>query len=115
MIIMLTISTGLWTALFGIVDMALVIRYATGLQYTVLEWPFSGLYCNALLANLNARAFLARTASGAFGSDTNRNESEHELRRVVFRKGPVAGLNDDDVLRTRTEVRLCHLFGVRWR
>ncbi|KIP07591.1 hypothetical protein PHLGIDRAFT_413089 [Phlebiopsis gigantea 11061_1 CR5-6] len=60
-LILMSISTGAWTAAAAIVDLALVITGPNMMTFVVVEFPLSGLYVNALLANLNARDYLQRS------------------------------------------------------
>ena len=81
-LIVLTINTGLWTAVFAILVLGLVrilpptvkfttayidslwtypvqyIPYQNELIYTALDFPLTSLYLNSLLANLNAREYV---------------------------------------------------------
>ncbi|KAI0644092.1 hypothetical protein C8Q79DRAFT_974284 [Trametes meyenii] len=54
----LTVNSGLWTAVVAIINLSLILAFPTGLQFLVFEYPLSGLYVNSLLANLNARRFV---------------------------------------------------------
>ncbi|KAJ2986247.1 hypothetical protein NUW54_g9847 [Trametes sanguinea] len=60
-LIVLTVVTGLWTAIAALVDFVLVAAIPQGLLFCIVELPFSSLYVNSLLANLNARQFLRTT------------------------------------------------------
>ncbi|KAI0759409.1 hypothetical protein BD413DRAFT_597521 [Trametes elegans] len=54
-LIVLTVNTGVWTALAAIVELVLILVYRDGLQFCVIEYSLSLLYLNALLANFNSR------------------------------------------------------------
>ncbi|KAI0759418.1 hypothetical protein BD413DRAFT_674980 [Trametes elegans] len=54
-LIVLTVNTGVWTALAAITEFVLMLAYPDGLQFSVIEFFLSSLYLNALLANLNSR------------------------------------------------------------
>ncbi|OSD07672.1 hypothetical protein PYCCODRAFT_1421618 [Trametes coccinea BRFM310] len=60
-LIVLTVVTGLWTAIAALIDFVLVAAFPQGLLFCIVELPFSSLYVNSLLANLNARQFLRKT------------------------------------------------------
>jgi hypothetical protein len=51
-------NTGLWTALFGLLTITLIVTVPVGMIYCSVFFPLSPLYCNTLLANLNVRVFL---------------------------------------------------------
>ncbi|GJE83980.1 hypothetical protein PsYK624_000540 [Phanerochaete sordida] len=55
---LLTISTGLWTAVLAIVDFSLIASQPLALVFTLFEYPLSALYVNTFLANLNARNYM---------------------------------------------------------
>ncbi|GJE83984.1 hypothetical protein PsYK624_000580 [Phanerochaete sordida] len=54
----MTINTGLWTAVFAVTDFSLIAWRASDLVFTVFEYPLGALYVNTLLANLNARNYM---------------------------------------------------------
>ncbi|KAA1475632.1 hypothetical protein DENSPDRAFT_434481 [Dentipellis sp. KUC8613] len=56
--ILVTFNTGFWTAVAAIVELAMVARNPTGLQFMVPEGPLCSLYFSAFLANLNSREFI---------------------------------------------------------
>ncbi|TBU28080.1 hypothetical protein BD309DRAFT_872291 [Dichomitus squalens] len=62
-LIVLTINTGLWTAVFAIIDLGLIVPYPNQLYYCAVDFPLTSLYLNSLLANLNARDYI-RSAAG---------------------------------------------------
>ncbi|KAA1475640.1 hypothetical protein DENSPDRAFT_932493 [Dentipellis sp. KUC8613] len=57
-LILVTFMTGFWTAVVGIVELAMVARFPATLQLMVPDGPLSGLYFSSLLANLNSRGFV---------------------------------------------------------
>ncbi|EKM50923.1 uncharacterized protein PHACADRAFT_212839 [Phanerochaete carnosa HHB-10118-sp] len=59
-LLILTINTGLWTAIIALVDFSLVAWRPTGVVYAVFEYPLASLYFNTLLANLNIRKHFRR-------------------------------------------------------
>ncbi|KAM5543818.1 hypothetical protein V8D89_002435 [Ganoderma adspersum] len=61
-LIVLTINTGLWTAVFAIVDLVLILPFQNQLYYCAVDFPLTSLYLNSLLANLNARDYVRSAA-----------------------------------------------------
>lgn len=57
-LLVITINTGLWTAVFSVIEFALLATYPHGLQFCVMELPLCSLYFGALLANLNSRNYI---------------------------------------------------------
>ncbi|TFY56447.1 hypothetical protein EVG20_g8920 [Dentipellis fragilis] len=57
-LVLVTFMTGFWTAVVGIIELAMVARFPTTLQLLVPDGPLSGLYFSSLLANLNSREFV---------------------------------------------------------
>ncbi|KAI0704546.1 hypothetical protein C8Q76DRAFT_176338 [Earliella scabrosa] len=57
-LVMITVNTGVWTALLAIVDLALLLKFKNGIQWCITEFPIGPLYVNAFLANLNARSYV---------------------------------------------------------
>jgi len=52
------VNTGIWTAMFAVLAVILLHVFPSNLLYVVFGIPLSSLYCNTLLANLNARAYI---------------------------------------------------------
>nr|VWO95651.1 N/A [Ganoderma boninense] len=61
-LMVLTINTGVWTAIFAIVDLALILPFQNQLYYAAVDFPLTSLYLNSLLANLNAREYVRSAA-----------------------------------------------------
>ncbi|KAM5537178.1 hypothetical protein V8D89_009111 [Ganoderma adspersum] len=108
-LIVLTINTGLWTAVFAIIVLALLIRYPNDLFYTAIDFPLTSLYLNSLLANLNARESIRGTMT-----DTGFNTFESSNSRpgpITFRTTDTDGagtLNTTDNtihIQTSTSIR----------
>ncbi|KAN0086247.1 hypothetical protein V8E55_007381 [Tylopilus felleus] len=57
-LLVLTINTGIWTALFAVFCFVAMIASEGTLIYAAIYFPLCPLYCNTVLANLNARDFL---------------------------------------------------------
>ncbi|KAF6751925.1 hypothetical protein DFP72DRAFT_906524 [Ephemerocybe angulata] len=57
-LILFSVNTGLWTASFAIVTMAMAAKYPSNYMYIGFYFILSPLYCNMFLANLNARAYI---------------------------------------------------------
>ncbi|KAJ2919041.1 hypothetical protein MD484_g1373, partial [Candolleomyces efflorescens] len=60
-IVLLTLNTGIWTALFTILTLAMSIRYPRYLIHVVFCFTSSPVYVNMLLANLNARSAISES------------------------------------------------------
>ncbi|KAJ2927010.1 hypothetical protein H1R20_g10092, partial [Candolleomyces eurysporus] len=61
-IVLLTINTGIWTALFTILTVATAIKYPRYLIHAAFCFIISPVYVNMLLANLNARSSIHKGA-----------------------------------------------------
>ncbi|KAJ2915060.1 hypothetical protein MD484_g5342, partial [Candolleomyces efflorescens] len=59
----ISILTGIWTAAFGVLCMATVLKYPTNHIHISFCFIISPVYCVMLLANLNARAFIREGVS----------------------------------------------------
>ncbi|KAF8841082.1 hypothetical protein BDN67DRAFT_1047481 [Paxillus ammoniavirescens] len=64
-LVILTINTGVWTALFAIFTFVTIIAFKDTLIYAALYFPLCPLYCNTVLANLNARELLKNRSVAA--------------------------------------------------
>ncbi|PIL27184.1 hypothetical protein GSI_10326 [Ganoderma sinense ZZ0214-1] len=62
-LIIMTVNTGMWTAVIALVDVALIAAFTDGLQLFAVDLPLNPIYLNMLLANLNARR-LVRNVDG---------------------------------------------------
>ncbi|KAH7908435.1 hypothetical protein BJ138DRAFT_1157635 [Hygrophoropsis aurantiaca] len=55
----ISVNTGLWTALLSIVVIALLVGLpSSNREYIAGCFPLATLYCNSVLANLNARSYV---------------------------------------------------------
>jgi len=54
----LAVNSGIWTATFAVLAAVLLSAMPFPLLSTVFGIPVCPLYCNTLLANLNARAYI---------------------------------------------------------
>ncbi|KAI0644067.1 hypothetical protein C8Q79DRAFT_127871 [Trametes meyenii] len=129
-LIIMTINTGLWTAVVALVDFSLVrghfvlapsisplgdsdpdssadcfsqiAAFPKGLQFCALEFPLSSLYVNTLLANLNARQFLRRTDGdyNSYGNDTGGGSMV--LRSVATTRGTTTKHDSSMAIRVDT-------------
>lgn len=70
-LILLSISTGGWTALVALVDFALIAWRPDSAYFLICEFPLASLYTNMVLANLNARRGLRTDGSNAGAADHN--------------------------------------------
>ncbi|KAF9457628.1 hypothetical protein BDZ94DRAFT_1272723 [Collybia nuda] len=57
-LILFSILTGTWTALFAIAAMAMLLIFPKNFIYVGFYFMLCPVYCNTLLANLNARCYL---------------------------------------------------------
>ncbi|KAF8558675.1 hypothetical protein OG21DRAFT_1088413 [Imleria badia] len=57
-LIFISVNTGLSSALFAFLSVILLVIYPTDLIFTALYYPLCTVYCNTLLASLNARKFI---------------------------------------------------------
>jgi hypothetical protein len=55
---MFAINTGFWTATFAVMSAIFTAVYRSNALSAVFSVPLSSVYCNTLLANLNARAYI---------------------------------------------------------
>jgi len=58
-LIMISLNNGIWTAAFALLDMILYLIFPTTSLYLIFDFAMCSLYTNTLLANLNARDFVA--------------------------------------------------------
>ncbi|KAN0088271.1 hypothetical protein V8E55_005328 [Tylopilus felleus] len=52
------VNTGIWTASFALITLILLHVYPISSLYAVFGLPLCSVYCNTLLANLNARSYI---------------------------------------------------------
>ncbi|KAF8990694.1 hypothetical protein BDZ89DRAFT_1086982 [Hymenopellis radicata] len=57
-LIIVTINSGLWTAIFATISLILMKVQPDGFGYTIVELPIGSLYLTSLLSNLNARQYI---------------------------------------------------------
>ncbi|KAI9566346.1 hypothetical protein HD554DRAFT_2174528 [Boletus coccyginus] len=91
---MFAVNTGIWTATFAVLSLILLRRYPSNLLQVVFGIPLSSLYCNTLLANLNARTYIRGeavthnvgsdlvTVSSPVSGDTNADKQSEETKFV---------------------------------
>ncbi|KAI0666403.1 hypothetical protein C8Q78DRAFT_1059322 [Trametes maxima] len=96
-LIIMTINTGLWTAVVALIDFSLIAAFPKGLQFCAFEFPLSSLYVNTLLANLNARQFLRRTDGdyNSYGNETGGGSMV--LRSVATTRGTTTKVHDSSM------------------
>ncbi|KIJ07517.1 hypothetical protein PAXINDRAFT_102930 [Paxillus involutus ATCC 200175] len=56
-LIFISVNTGLWSAIFAFLSVILLVIYPNDLIFTALYYPLGTVYCNTLLASLNARSY----------------------------------------------------------
>ncbi|KAG9308334.1 hypothetical protein JVU11DRAFT_12098 [Chiua virens] len=93
-LIFISVNTGLSSALFAFLSVILLVIYPTDLIFTALYYPLCTVYCNTLLASLNARTFARR------GSSTDTREF-NLVPSLVWQQTPAAESDADSV---RTEL-----------
>ncbi|KAH7924645.1 hypothetical protein BV22DRAFT_493211 [Leucogyrophana mollusca] len=69
-LMILSINTGIWTALFAIFTLITILAYKDNLIYVALYFPLCPLYCNTVLANLNARKLIRAQPNSSQDNDT---------------------------------------------
>ncbi|KAF8141405.1 hypothetical protein EV363DRAFT_1578669 [Boletus edulis] len=52
------VNTGIWSATFAVLTLVLLCLYPHNSIYTVFGVPLCSIYCNTVLANLNARTYI---------------------------------------------------------
>jgi len=52
------VNTGIWTATFALLSVILMDLYPSQIFYAIFGFPLCSVYCNTLLANLNARTYI---------------------------------------------------------
>jgi len=57
-LIFISVNTGLSSALFAFLSVILLVIFPTDLIFAALYYPLCTVYCNTLLASLNARSFV---------------------------------------------------------
>ncbi|KAI0812780.1 hypothetical protein BC629DRAFT_1589500 [Irpex lacteus] len=85
--IIVTINSGLWTAVLALLDLLLMLT-RTDFVYCIVEFPLSTLYFVTLLSNLNARGYIR-------GRKTEWNEYLSTLSE--FQKGAPGNVSTSDV------------------
>jgi len=63
-LIFFSVNTGSWTALFSLLTIILMHGFPTEMIYVVCGIPLCSVYCNTVLANLNARHYIRRETIG---------------------------------------------------
>ncbi|KAF8843434.1 hypothetical protein BDN67DRAFT_1008855 [Paxillus ammoniavirescens] len=56
-LIFISVNTGLSSAIFAFLSVILLVIYPNDLIFTALYYPLGTVYCNTLLASLNARSY----------------------------------------------------------
>ncbi|KAI9574193.1 hypothetical protein HD554DRAFT_5795 [Boletus coccyginus] len=79
-LIMFAVNTGIWTATFAVLALILLRAFPLTLLIAVFGYPLSPLYCNTLLANLNARAYILGEAASSLAFDDTRADKQSEVK-----------------------------------
>ncbi|KAN0088260.1 hypothetical protein V8E55_005317 [Tylopilus felleus] len=92
------VNAGIWTATFALLSLILLHVYPSNLLYAVFAFPLCSVYCNTLLANLNARAYIrGETATpnvdvDLFASATSQGsvgiKGDQRVKMLSFRATP---------------------------
>lgn len=85
-VVIVTINTGLWTALVALVDLIMLAADPKDLRFTILEFPICSLYFSTLLANLNSRSYV-RNGRGRGESLWNELNTSHLGRAISGNPG----------------------------
>ncbi|KAF5353660.1 hypothetical protein D9758_008629 [Tetrapyrgos nigripes] len=94
----LSVNSGLWTAVFAIGVLILSVIFDSGLQFSICYFPLAHLYSNCLLANLTTRNYIKTsgepdlTTLGAFNnvihlsarSDQDVHDGSESVPRVII-------------------------------
>lgn len=64
-LLIVTVNSGLWTAVVALIELSLVAAFPDGLHFCIMEMPLCSLYFSSLLANLNARQYVKGTNSSS--------------------------------------------------
>ncbi|KIK63370.1 hypothetical protein GYMLUDRAFT_466148 [Collybiopsis luxurians FD-317 M1] len=90
-LIIISINNGLWTAVFALLDLILYVVYPTTALYLIFDYMMCSLYTNTLLANLNARDYMASSLapkvsipSKSIPSHSSQSQDNLELSTVGF-------------------------------
>ncbi|KAG9318042.1 hypothetical protein JVU11DRAFT_106 [Chiua virens] len=86
------INSGVWTALFALLTIVLLRAYPGNLVYSVFDFPLASIYCNTLLANMNARAYIKGQSTSVFASadlvtnsrGSGSSNSKHQANEIKF-------------------------------
>ncbi|KAJ2915064.1 hypothetical protein MD484_g5346, partial [Candolleomyces efflorescens] len=99
-LLLLTINTGIWTALFGLITMATSIRYPQNLIHIAFCFIISPVYLNMLLANLNARSFIRSETDKVIEFNKSRGSSKYTSFKNISIRPPSTGTVDSKSSRT---------------
>lgn len=90
-LIIFSILSGIWTALFALLDMITYLGFPNTAVYVLFDLPLCSLYCNTLLASLNSRD------CGSAGSIRELSTFKAASRPVVLsmERGRDSGFSDD--------------------
>ncbi|KAG1751532.1 uncharacterized protein EDB91DRAFT_1078297 [Suillus paluster] len=70
--IIFSVLSGIWTALFALLDMITYLGFPNTAVYVVFDLPLCSLYCNTLLASLNSRDSCIATGRYINGGGTGK-------------------------------------------
>lgn len=90
-LIIFSMLSGIWTALFALLDMITYLSFPETAVYVLFDLPLCSLYCNTLLASLNSRE------SGSAGSIRELSTFKVASRPVVLsmERGHHSEFSDD--------------------
>ncbi|KAI9574189.1 hypothetical protein HD554DRAFT_5838 [Boletus coccyginus] len=94
-LVMFAVNTGIWTATFAVLALILLRALPSTLLTMVFAVPLSSLYCNTLLANLNARAYIRGEAASSSAFDDTRAD-KHKQSEGIRRTTEVVTFVDLD-------------------
>ncbi|KAJ7430413.1 hypothetical protein B0H11DRAFT_2135886 [Mycena galericulata] len=101
-LIIMSINSGLWTALFAVLDLISIVAFPTDFTFCVFELPLCSMYLSTMLVNLNARKFIGHNIrhtsmdlSDMSRSRNNRNFPE-PIHFVEQPEGLTQGCNSQD-------------------
>ncbi|KAG6380571.1 hypothetical protein JVT61DRAFT_4934 [Boletus reticuloceps] len=102
------VNTGIWTATFAVLAVVFLRLFPPSVLYFVLFGiPLSSLYCNTLLANLNARAYIrSGKMTPVFDGTMAENHSEMVFASSTHQKTTEVGTSTNAAGSTAVEDRV---------
>ncbi|PIL27193.1 hypothetical protein GSI_10336 [Ganoderma sinense ZZ0214-1] len=96
-LLIITVNTGFWTAVFAIIDLALIVPFPNQLYWCAVDFPLTSLYLNALLANLNTREYIFAPLGEGDYNTYPMDERTSEVQLDSFNSARTGKLNPSNV------------------